>query len=121
MNAADDLKQAMKLATRALGQLSTEGADREVVNEFADALIDFEAVVQNLPWRIHELERAHCAECPHARADHDPEAIGASAWTTRYECEAKTMYVCPVVRACGYRDPADPLDSVPAYLKRQAQ
>ena len=121
MNAADDLKQAVELAYRALGQISVEGADREVVQEFADAVVDFESSVQNLPWRIHELERAHCEECPHSRADVDPECIGAAAWMTRYECEAPSMYKCPVIRACGYRDPKDPLDAVPGFLKRQAQ
>ena len=119
-NPAESLFAACELAQRALSGMYAAGADKQALEELACIVAELKAEHDLLPQKIHDEVRSECSDCPHAHADTDPACIGAAYQYVTYECEARTEYQCPVVRACGYRDPSDPLDSVPNWLKVQA-
>jgi len=119
-NPAQELAAGLKQAREALTEMHKAGADVGTLEYLEALLIDASDEASVMHQRIKEDERAHCPECRYAYRDANPEAIHGGTGLWRYECQQDNPYKCPVVRACGFRDPSDPLDGVPEFLKRQA-
>lgn len=119
-NPSEQLYAAIELATRALAGMYESGADREALEGLAITVADLKHEHDKLPDLIQEHERRECETCRLGQKDLNPacDLIGDSI-EFDIHCSAKSVYQCPVVRACGFRDPKDPLDSVPAFLRRQ--
>lgn len=118
INPAESLYAAIALADRALAGMYAAGADRKAVATLAELVEDLKHQHDLLPDCIQENEGDHCPECEHGYRDLHPGCDSDQDPVWEWHCKARRVWQCPIVRACGFRDPSDPMGDVPGFLRQ---
>ena len=122
MNAADRLRHGIENIERAVNEMHAENVAAESLEEIDSLIHELKHESDELPGKIYGFEDTACNDCAHGVLIHERLPYGEGfVDRSLTECQAKTQYDCPVVKACGFVDESDIANTVPRAFRRQAE
>lgn len=119
---AEQLERAITMATEALERMKRRGVEQRALVDVAMTLRNLDKAYKQLPNTIPDGRNQFCRDCCFSAVGVSYSPLGSGLATQEHpDCTVQSSTDCPCVNAAGFLSDADIANTIPDYLRRQAE